>query len=56
MGEQTKEAIISAVGLSLIQFYWIEGPLAMSILFLMLIWGLGEAAVVTIMRTFAIYR
>jgi hypothetical protein len=38
MGERAKEAIINNVGLSFIPLYWIIGPLAMSILFLMFIW------------------
>jgi hypothetical protein len=40
MGDWTKEATTSAMGLSFIPHYLIVGPLAMTILFLMFIWGL----------------
>ncbi len=33
MGERTKQALISAMGLSFIPHYWIMGPLAMSVMF-----------------------
>jgi hypothetical protein len=56
MGELAKEAIISAVGLSFIPFYWIMGPLAMTIPFLIFIRGLVRLVVTIIMLAFAIYR
>jgi hypothetical protein len=55
MGERARAAIIATVGLSFIHLYWIVGPLAVSILFLMFIWGLVRLVVTIIMQAITIY-
>jgi hypothetical protein len=56
MEERAKAAIIDTMGLSFIPLYRIVGPLAISILFLMFIWGLVRLVVTVIMQAIAIYR
>jgi hypothetical protein len=55
MGEWARVAIID-MGLSFSPLYRIMGPLKVSILFLMFIWGLVRQVVTIIMRAIAIYE
>ncbi len=55
MGEWARVAIID-MGLSFSPLYRIMGPLNVSILFLMFIWGLVRRLVTIIMRAIAIYK
>jgi len=56
MGEQARGAIIDTVGLSLITLYRILGPMVVTLLLLLFIWGLVRLVVTTIMQLIAFYR
>jgi hypothetical protein len=55
MGERARAAIIDAVRLSLVPLYRIVGPTAVTILFLMFIWGVVKLVFTIIMSAIPIY-